>query len=80
MNNAVFGKTLENVRKHRTANLITNGERRNYLVYEPNYKATKRFSEKLFTIEMTKAKVITNKKVFLSFYILDYHKIEMYEF
>ena len=37
MNNAVFGKTMENVGKHRDIKLISTDEKRNRLVSEPNY-------------------------------------------
>ena len=36
MNNSFFGKTMENVRKHRVIKLVTTETRRNYLVSEPN--------------------------------------------
>ena len=56
MNNSVFGKTMENVRKHRDIKLVTTDVKRNKLVSEPNYHATKRFSENLLAIEMKKNK------------------------
>ena len=57
MNNSVFGKTMENVRKHRDIKLVTTDEKRHKLVSEPNYHTTKRFSENLLAIEMKKTKV-----------------------
>ena len=54
MNNAVFGKTMENVRKHGDIKLVTNDAKRNKLVSEPNYHTTKWFSENLLAIEMKK--------------------------
>ena len=54
MNNSVFGKTMENVRKHRDIKLETTDEKRNKLVSEPNYHIAKRFSENLLAIEMKK--------------------------
>ena len=49
MYNAVFGKTTENVRKHRGIKLVPTERRRNYLVSEPNYHITKLFTENLFS-------------------------------
>ena len=43
MNNAVFGNTMENVRKHRDMKLVTTDKRRNQLASEPNYHTTKYF-------------------------------------
>ena len=80
MNNAVFGKTMENVRKHRDIKLVTTDEKRNKLVSEPNYHTTKRFSENLLAIEMKKTKVKMNKPIYLGMSILDISKTLMYEF
>ena len=41
MNNSVFGKTMENVRKHEDIKLVTTDKRRNQLVPEPNYHTAK---------------------------------------
>ena len=80
MNNSVFGKTMENLRNHTDIKLVTNNERRNKLVSEPNYHSTKHFSENLLVIEMRKTKVIMNKPVYLGQAILDISKTLMYEF
>ena len=80
MNNAVFGKTMENVRKHRNIKLVTTERRRNYLVSEPNYHTTKFFTENLFAIEIRKTQILTNKPAYLGLSILDLSKTVMYEF
>ena len=54
MNNAVFGKTIENMRKHRDTILFTTERIRNYLESEPNFQATKFFTENLLATEMKK--------------------------
>ena len=78
MNNAVFGKTMENVKKHRDIKLVTTDKRRNQLVTEPNYHTTKYFSENL--LEMKKTKLKMNKPIYLGISILDISKTLMYEF
>ena len=44
MNNAVFGKTMENLRKHRGIKLATTERRRNYLISESSHHTTKFFT------------------------------------
>ena len=80
MNNAVFGKPMENVRKHRDIKLVTTDKRRNQLASEPNYHTTKYFSKNLIPIEMKKTKVKMNKPIYLGMSILDISKTLMYEF
>ena len=78
MNNSVFGKIMKNVRKCRDIKLVTTDKRRNQLVSEPNYHATKWFSENLLAIEMEKIKVKMNKPVYLGLPILEISKTQMH--
>ena len=80
MNNAVFGKTMENVRKHRDIKLVKTDHKRNKLVSEPNYHTMKLISENLSIIEMKKVKVKMKKPIYLGLSILEISKIIMYEF
>ena len=66
MNNSVFGKTMENVMKHRDIKLVTTDKIKNQLVNEPNYYCMKYFSKNLLAVEMKKkTKVKMNKPVYL---------------
>ena len=80
MNNAVFGETMENVRKHRDIKLVTTDKRRNRLVSEPNYHTSKWFSENLLANEMKTTKVKMNKPIYLGLPILEISKTLMHEF
>ena len=63
MKNAVFGKTMENVRKQRNNNSVVTERRRNYLVSELNYHTTKFLTENLLSIEMKKTEILMNKPI-----------------
>ena len=76
MNNAIFGKTMENFRKK----LARRERGRNYLLSEPNFYTRKFFTEKLLAIEMKKTETLLNKPVYLGFSILELSKILIYEF
>ena len=80
INNAVFGKTIENVRKHRDTKLVTAERRRIYLVQEPNNCTTKFSTEHLLAIEMKKTVILTNKPACLGLSILEWSKILTNEF
>ena len=45
MNNALYGKSIENVSLNRDINFVTAERRGKYLTSEPNYNATKSFTE-----------------------------------
>ena len=80
MSNAVFGKTMENIRKHSDIKLATTDKKRSKLVSEPNYHAINYISEDLSIIEMNKTKVEMNKPIYLGLSILEISKILMSEF
>ena len=80
MNNSVFGKTMENLRKHRDIRLVTTDKRRSKIVSELNYYSTKYISESLMIAEMKKTQIFMSKPIYLGQAILDISKTHMYEF
>ena len=79
MNNSVYGKTMENIRKHKDIKLVTSNTRRKKLASEPNYHTCKHFSENLIAIEMRKTKIHMRKAVYIGQAVLDISKTLMYE-
>ena len=80
MSNAVFGKTMENVRNHRNIKLVNTYEKFNKYASEPHLMNVKCFSENLLAVEMRETEVFMNKPVYLGQAILDISKTLMYEF
>ena len=80
MNDAVFGKTMGNIRKHRDIKLVTTDKKRSKLVSGPNYHTINYISEDLSIIEMNKTKVKMNKPIYLGSSILEISNLLMYEF
>ena len=80
MNNSVFGKTMESIRKHRDIKLVNNKEDYLKQVMKPNFKGGVLMGENLMSCEMGKVKVKMNKPVYLGQAILDLSKTIMYEF
>ena len=80
MNNSVFEKTMENIRKHRYIKLVTNGEVYFKAVMKPNFESGTLFGSSLMGCEMGKITVVMNKPIYLGQAILDLSKIVMYKF
>ena len=78
MNNSVFGKTMENIRKRRDIKLVTTDKKRSKLVSEPNYHTINLISKDLSIIEMKKTRVRMNKTIYSGLSILEISKILMY--
>ena len=80
MNNSVFGKTMENIRKHRNIKIVMTEEKYLRTIMRPNFKSGVLFGENLTGCQMGKIKVVMNKPVYFGHAILDLSKIVMYEF
>ena len=80
VNNSVFGKTMENIRKHKDIRLVTNTESYLKTVMKPNFKSRVLFGKNLMGFEMGKVKVVMNKLMYLGQAILDLSEIVMYDF
>ena len=79
MNNSVFGKTMENIRRHRDIKLVNNKEDYLKQAMKPNFKSGCLLGTDLMSCEMGKVKVKMNKLVYLGQVILDLSKMIMYE-
>ena len=81
MNNAVFGKTMENIRNRVNVKLVNSAEKFKKLVAKPNYKGPpKIFNENLVSVHMKKTSLTMNKPVYLGMCILDLSKTVMFDF
>ena len=79
INNTVFGKNIENVRKHRNIKLAIT-EKRNYLISKTNYHTTKFFTENLLAVEIEETQIHRNKPVYLGMSVVELSKTVMYKF
>ena len=80
VNNAISGKTMENLRKHRNIKLVTKERRRNDLVSEPHNQTENFFTEHFLATEMRKTPILMNKYVYLGLSVSYLSKTVMYEF
>ena len=80
MNNSVYGKTIENLRKRVNVTLVNSEKNAKRLTSKPNFKHCTIFSENLCAIEMRKTQIYFNKPVYLGMCILDLSKTLMYDF
>ncbi|KYN17802.1 hypothetical protein ALC57_09906, partial [Trachymyrmex cornetzi] len=83
MNNAVFGKTMENVRDHVDVRLITRWDGRygaEAMIAKPNFHSRSIFSENLISVGLRKLEVKMNKPIYIGMCILEIAKLRLYEF
>jgi hypothetical protein len=80
MNNAVFGKTMENIRKRVNVEVVNDKKRRDKLVSKPTYDDMKIIDENLVVIKNKRTKLRLDKPIYCGFAILDLSKLLMYDF
>ncbi|XP_041361144.1 uncharacterized protein LOC121377277 [Gigantopelta aegis] len=80
MNNSVFGKTMENLRKHVDVKLVNSQKRAGKFIAKPTFHAFRIFNNDLVAIHMQKQRLILNRPIYVGFVILDISKILMYDF
>jgi hypothetical protein len=83
MNNSVFGKTMENLRKRQRVSIvqpITNPKKYKKLTSDPSFKSRKIFSENLVAIHRRKTEVHLNRPTYIGMCVLDLSKLCMYQF
>ena len=80
MNNSVFGKTIENIRKRQNVHLVDDRKKALKLSSRPNFDRCTIFDENLIAIHMKKTEVYFNKPVYVGQAILDLSKTLMFDF
>lgn len=80
MNNAIFGKTLENKRKHKNVKLVTDARKLEKLVAKPNFNTSIIVNDKLVAVCMDKTSVKMDRPLHVGMSILDISKTHMYDF
>jgi hypothetical protein len=80
LNNAVFGKSLQNCRNYMDLKLVSSPLRAKKLIAKPTFKYFHNINKDLTLIEMMKPKILLNKPVYAGFSILDLSKVLIYEF
>ena len=80
INNSVFGKTMENLRKVINVKLVNNAKDYVRSISKPSFVSQKMFSKNLVSIHEIKPVLTLNKPIYVGFSILDLSKLLMYKF
>ncbi|KAK3099927.1 hypothetical protein FSP39_011908 [Pinctada imbricata] len=80
MNNSVFGKTMENLRKRVDIQLVHHNKKLLKLSAKPGFKSFKIFNEDLASVELQKTKLVLNRPIYVGFSVLELSKVLMYDF
>lgn len=86
LNNAVYGKTMENVAKRKDVKIVCSWESRGKrlgaraLIAKPNFHSLLKIQEEMIVIEMSRVRTEYNKPIYIGFSVLELSKLKMYNF
>ena len=81
MNNAIFGKSMDNVLNRSNIKLVNNNpEKLLKLIKQPNFQNAYEISNRLCVVESRPIKTVFNKPIYMGAVILETSKLHMYEF
>ena len=80
LNNAFFGKTMENVRKRVKIVLVHKGRSHAWQTSKPTFKRFEIFDENLVGVEVAQTTITLNKPIYVGFTVLELSKLSMYKF
>lgn len=78
--NAVFGKTMENVRAYKTVEIVTSQKRMSKVLKKPHFERAVTFRDNLVACSVRRTKILLNKPIYIGFSVLDLSKLHMYDF
>ena len=77
MNNSVFGKTMENLRKRVDIRLVTDEKKLDKLTSKPTYVSSKIFNKNLMAVHKIKESLTLNRPAYVGMCMLDLSKTLM---
>ena len=80
LNNAVYGKTMENLRKRIKIRIVKNQKDIVKHISKPSYVSLKIFDKNLVAIHEKKICLTLNKPIYIGFTVLEISKLAMYAF
>ena len=82
MNNAIYGKTCENLKKRTDVRLVNDAKKLKRLVVKPQLLNTRIFNQgkDLVGVELRKTKIMIDKPFYVGFSVLELSKLHMYRY